>query len=253
MSTLNLTKHHGSGNDFLVLLGDQGLHVADLPAVARSLCDRHRGIGADGLLSAVPASGAVASMLLHNADGGRAEMSGNGIRCLAQALVDAAWAEAGGFCVNTDAGARWLEVTAEERPRCRSVRVGMGPARVVRLGKKEAEVDVGNPHLVLLADDPDAIDLAVLGAAHPGLNVEVVRVDDRLTTTMRVYERGVGLTEACGTGSCAAVAATVAWDLTGSRVTVHNPGGHLHVELADGETFLTGPTQLVGRIEVSWP
>lgn len=253
MPTLNLTKHHGLGNDFLVLLGDQGLDAADLPAVARSLCDRHRGIGADGLLSAVRGTGAVATMLLHNADGGRAEMSGNGIRCLGQALVGAGWAEAGGFCVNTAAGERWLEVTAEEQPGCRSVRVGMGPAKVVRLGEGEAEVDVGNPHLVLLSDDPETIDLVALGAGHPDLNVEVVRVDDRLTATMRVHERGVGLTEACGTGSCAAVAATAAWGLTGSRVTVHNPGGDLHVELADGDAFLTGPTHFVGRIEVPWP
>ncbi len=253
MPTLSLTKHHGLGNDFLVLLGDQGVDEAELPALARSLCDRHRGIGADGLLTAVPSTEAVARMLLHNADGGRAEMSGNGIRCLGQALVDAGWAEVGGFCVHTDAGERWLEVTSEERPGCRSVRVGMGPARVVRLGEGEAEVDVGNPHLVLLTDDPDGVDLAALGTDHPDLNVEVVRVDDRLRATMRVHERGAGVTEACGTGSCAAVAATAAWGLTGSRVTVHNPGGDVHVELADGDAFLTGPTQFVGRIEVPWP
>ena len=253
MPTLNLTKHHGLGNDFLILLGDQGVGEEALPALARALCDRHRGIGADGLLAAMPATEAVARMVLHNADGGRAEMSGNGIRCLGQALVDAGWAAAGGFCVHTDAGDRWLEVTAEEEPGRRNVRVGMGPATVVRLAEGEADVDTGNPHLVVLSADPDGVDLLALGAGHPDRNVEVVRVDDHLTATMRVHERGVGITQACGTGSCAVVAATAAWGLTGPRVTVRNPGGDLHVELADGEAFLTGPTESVGRIEVPWP
>ncbi|MBW3650286.1 MAG: diaminopimelate epimerase [Actinobacteria bacterium] len=253
MPTLNLTKHHGLGNDFLVLLGAQDLDEAGLPALARALCDRRRGIGADGLIAAVPTADAVARMSLHNADGGRAEMSGNGIRCLGQALVDAGWADPGGFCVLTDAGERWLEVTAEEAPGCRAVRVAMGPTKVLRLGDGEAEIDVGNPHLVVLVDDPEAVDLVALGERHPDRNVEVVRVEDRLAATMRVHERGVGLTLACGTGSCAVVAATVAFDLTEPRVTVHNPGGDLHVEVADGEAFLTGPTQFVGRIEVPWP
>lgn len=253
MPTLNLTKHHGLGNDFLVLLGDQGVGEAEMAALSHLLCDRRRGIGADGLIAAVPAPQAAARMVLHNRDGSRAEMSGNGIRCLGQALVDAGWAEPGGFCVLTDAGPRWLEVAAEDGPGRRSARVGMGPARVVRLDQGEAEVDTGNPHLVVRVDDPAVVDLAALGLRHPDRNVEIVRVDDRLSVNMRVHERGAGLTEACGTGSCAVVAATVAWGLTEPRVTVHNPGGDLHVELADGEAFLTGPSQLIGRIHVECP
>ncbi|HET9443910.1 MAG TPA: diaminopimelate epimerase [Acidimicrobiales bacterium] len=254
MPTLNLTKHHGLGNDFLVLLDRDGASApGDLAALARHLCHRRRGIGADGLIVATPAEGAHARMVLHNADGGRAEMSGNGIRCLGQALVAAGWAAAGEIRVLTDAGVRLLEVAGEDRPGECSVRVGMGVARVVRLGEGEAEVDTGNPHLVVLVDDPAGIDLEVLGARHRDRNVEVARVDSRLAATMRVHERGVGLTEACGTGSCAVATATLAWGLTESRVTVHNPGGDLQVEVADGDCFLTGPAVLVARIEVPWP
>lgn len=257
MPTLNLTKHHGLGNDFLVVLDADGAVAAGQfgePAeLARHLCDRRRGVGADGLIVATPAEAAHARMVLHNADGGRAEMSGNGIRCLGQALVEAGWAAAGEIRVLTDAGERLLEVAGEERPGLCSVRVGMGAGRVTRLGEGEADVDTGNPHLVVLVDEPATVDLEALGARHADRNVEVVRVESRLAATMRVHERGVGLTEACGTGSCAVALAALAWDLTEPRITVHNPGGDLQVEVAGGECFLTGPAALVARIEVPWP
>lgn len=254
MPSLELTKHHGLGNDFLVLLHRSSQIAVDLPAVARALCDRRRGIGADGLIVALTTTDADARMVLHNADGSRAEMSGNGIRCLAQAMADAGWCGDERVVILTDAGARAVDVGPEVERGIRAPRVAMGAAKVTRLDDTDADVDVGNPHLVLRADDLAAIDLLALGAQHPDLNVEVIRVDDRANVTMRVHERGAGITEACGTGSCAVVAATVAWGLTGKRVVVHNPGGPLTVEVDVedvGDAWLSGPAQRIAdRIDV---
>jgi diaminopimelate epimerase len=251
---LVLTKHHGLGNDFLIVLDPPP--GTDLPATARVVCDRHRGIGADGLIAAfrtgTDIGGADARMVLHNADGSRAEMSGNGIRCLAQAMVDAGWSdEARPIAIVTDAGDHVAEVGPDNGNGERSVRVSMGPAKVVRSEGDLAVVDVGNPHLVLRVDDPAAVDLEAMGSEHADSNVEVIRVDDRSNITMRVYERGVGITQACGTGSCAAAAAAFAWGLTDARMVVHNPGGPLTVEIESGDhAWLTGPTTFVGKIEV---
>lgn len=245
---LTLTKHHGLGNDFLVALDAP----ADLDAslLARALCDRREGIGADGLIVASVGEGDV-RMVLHNADGGRAELSGNGLRCLGQALVDAGRRPEGRIDVLTDAGGVAVHVGPERRPGLRDVRVGMGAVKVVHLDEEQAAVDAGNPHLVLQVDDPAAVDLVQLGAEHAGVNVEVIRVDDRGNVTMRVHERGSGITQACGTGSCAIVAATIAWGLTDERVTVHNPGGALHVDATDlDDVQLTGPAQRIARVEV---
>lgn len=247
---LTLTKHHGLGNDFLIALDAP----ADLDAslAARALCDRRRGIGADGLIVASEGEGGAVRMVLHNADGGRAELSGNGLRCLGQALVDAGRRPEGRIDVLTDAGGVVLQVGTERRPALRDVRVGMGAVKVVRTEGGLASVDAGNPHLVLRVDDPAAIDLVQLGAEHADVNVEVIRVDDRTNVTMRVHERGAGITQACGTGSCAVAAATLAWGLTGERVTVHNPGGPLEVDVSDlDDVWLTGPAQRIARVEVS--
>ncbi len=239
---LVLTKHHGLGNDFLVLLDPKDRHGAvDLAAMARALCDRRTGIGADGLIRLAPGL----RMHLHNADGSRAEMSGNGIRCLAQAIVQAGLHDGAAMAILTDAGTRTVTAVDDGR-----FTVDMGTAKVTDLEERRAEVDTGNPHLVLLVADPSLEPLEELGAENPDVNVEVIRVDDPSTVTMRVHERGAGMTQACGTGSCAIVAATRAWGLTGERVTVRNPGGDLDVELRDDVAFLTGPATFVARVEV---
>lgn len=249
---LTLTKHHGLGNDFLVALDAPA--DLDLRLLARALCDRRRGIGADGLIVASaggdgPGDGRV-RMVLHNADGGRAETSGNGLRCLGQALVDAGRPE-GRIGVLTDAGEVVLHVGPERGAGRRDVRVGMGPVKVVRAEATVASVDAGNPHLVLQVDDPADVDLVKLGTEHADVNVEVIRVDDRSNVTMRVHERGAGVTQACGTGSCAVAAATLAWGLTDPRLVVHNPGGPLQVDATDlDDVQLTGPAQRVARVEV---
>ena len=220
---MRLTKHHGLGNDFLVLTAASASEPPSA-ALARAVCERHTGIGADGLLGLGPGrEGADVSMVLLNADGSRAEMSGNGIACLAQAAVLADRAAPPVIRVATDAGPRAVELRAGEAPRTHLATVSMGAAVV---GDDEPEwtdtdvvratrVSIGNPHLVLHAARPELVDdrewVARLGrraneAIPGGINVEVVAPsDDGLA--MDVYERGVGLTLACGTGGCAAVGA----------------------------------------------
>jgi diaminopimelate epimerase len=261
---MQLTKHHGLGNDFLVLI-DLDATESVTPALARSVCDRHRGIGADGLLhvTAGRRGETDVTMGLYNADGGRAEMSGNGISCLAQAVVRAVQPEARQIVVDTDAGVRTVRLESTEDPRTHRATVDMGPAGV---GDDEAEwlddhvvravqVDVGNPHLVMHAPELDAgIDFVARGVSinelfPEGINVELVAPgpgEDELT--MRVYERGVGITEACGTGACAVAAAAMKWGLGGDRVTVRQPGGPAEIVIGD-TVQMTVPVVHIATIE----
>ncbi|HVM09202.1 MAG TPA: diaminopimelate epimerase [Acidimicrobiales bacterium] len=252
MRTLTLTKHHGLGNDFLVFVDHNDEFGDDHAAMARALCDRHRGIGADGLIRLGP----YLRMHLHNADGSRAEMSGNGIRCLAQAIVDHGLTDETEFEIETDAGTKWVRIGEPHAASglgmfTREITVDMGPARIVESTAGErAVVDMGNPHLVL----PDeGQDLLALGAQHPEVNVELISTTGNGDLAMRVHERGVGVTQACGTGSCASAAAAHAWGWVGTAATVHNPGGAVSVELKDETVFLTGPATFIARVDVLWP
>ena len=266
---MRLTKHHGLGNDFLVLLDLDGTRPVSAEHAA-ALCDRRSGIGADGLLRVTAGSGeAQVTMQLLNADGSRAEMSGNGIRCLAQAVFQAGLAEPPVLRVATDAGLRTVEVVARSALSTHRMRVDMGPAKV--LGEEPewadgevlqaARVDVGNPHLVLRwagAALPSRDELVVIGAridgAVPGgANVEiVVPSGDAGALDMVVYERGVGPTQACGTGACAVAAAAHDWELCGTSVTVHMPGGVVEVTLGD-PVLLTGDVTSVAILDTPWP
>ena len=267
MTALALTKLHGIGNDFLVALDPPPSTEERGAELARSLCDRHRGIGADGLIvsrsgEAVP-SEATLTFRLWNADGSEAEVSGNGLRCLAHAALDAGLVfEGRQFGVATAAGLR--HVTVERKSRSLtwgSADMGIvkvqGEADRCNVGHGQLLVDVGNPHLVVLGPDPASVDVASLGpmleATDPaGLNVEFVTLGPRAgEVTMRVWERGVGETEACGTGSCAAAAALHHWGRTGTAVTVHQPGGSVAVELrADGTAVLSGPSERIAACNV---
>lgn len=262
---LSLMKLHGLGNDFLVLVALDGALPDDLGELARRVCDRHRGVGADGLLTAVPGTpSGTWTMTLHNADGSRAEMSGNGIRCLAHAIVRRTGAATPiTLVVHTDGGDRSVDVTADPGGASDTVMatVSMGdpapgpdvPSGVV-VADGAATWDLGNPHLVLAVDDPSAIDLAMDGPAYEqhfaeGINVHFVAVSDTDEITQVTWERGAGITEACGTGATAAALSARAWGLVGPSVDVHMPGGTVHVDLGD-TPMLTGPSQWIADVVV---
>jgi diaminopimelate epimerase len=259
---LQLTKHHGAGNDFLVLVDPDDRHPL-APELVRALCDRRFGVGADGVIRVLAGrEGADLAMDLRNADGSPAEMSGNGIRCLAQAALDAGLVTPPTFTVWTPGGVRSLEYVPGDRPGVDTASVDMGKAE---LGPDQPQqfpdrraraVGMGNPHLVLLGPDLAQVDVAGLGPklqdVHPGgVNIEFISVGpDPDQLTLRVWERGVGETLACGTGSAAAAAAAHSWGLVGDRVAVHNPGGTLEVELGSDGIRLSGPTRKVADLEV---
>jgi diaminopimelate epimerase len=243
MPGLILTKHHGLGNDFLVLLDLDDRHPV-YAADARALCDRHRGVGADGVIRVGPgpADGSAAlTFELRNADGSPAEMSGNGMRCLAQAALAAGLVEGPTFVVATPAGRRQVTVRPTEAPGIIWASVEMGHARC------EGDlVSMGNPHRVIFTADLN------VGPEPDGtVNVEWVRPGPgRDELTMRVFERGVGETEACGTGACAAAYVAHERGLVGPRVTVHQSGGDAEVTIRDdGSIALAGPSEYICRIE----
>ena len=263
MPVLHLTKHHGLGNDFLVLVDPDG-QVELTAALARALCDRHRGVGADGLIVVrTGREGTDVTMELRNADGGPAEMSGNGIRCLGQAVIGAGLAGGPELVVGTAGGVRRLRVGPTDAAGLAQVSVDMGP---VQLGgeagewmqgdvKAAARASIGNPHVVLLVADVEPVDVTGTGPdierAEPGgANVEWIAPagEDRLR--LRVWERGAGATLACGTGTSAAVAVAHDWGLVGNHVVVDNPGGALTVDLHADGVVLTGPSQQVASVEV---
>jgi diaminopimelate epimerase len=269
--TLTLTKHHGLGNDFLILLDTEN-RTPLTGELARALCDRHRGIGADGMIRATTAttdttSGGELTFELRNADGSTAEVSGNGLRCLAQAALDAGLiAAATPTTIRTPAGPRQVTATPAEAHHVAWVSVDMGVPEVhgeadrCNVGHGNLRVNLGNPHLVILGPDPAGVRVEELGpaleATEPGgQNVEFVALGpgpDEIT--MRVWERGVGETLACGTGACAAAVAVYHWGRSGRKVTVHQPGGDAAVELKpDGHVFLSGPSQRIATCTVELP
>ena len=269
MTALVLTKLHGIGNDFLVVLDPPAGLEGRGAELARALCDRHRGIGADGLVFSgevtdpAPAPGDALTFRLWNADGSDAEVSGNGLRCLAHAALDAGLVGEGSeFGIATPAGSRQVRITRKS-PGLTWASVDMGVVKVqgeadrCNIGHGQLLVDVGNPHLVVLGPDPATMDVASLGplleSTDPaGLNVEFVTLGPGVDeVTMRVWERGVGETEACGSGSCAVAAAFHHWGRTGPSVTVHQPGGSVAVELRpDGTAVLSGTSERIADCTV---
>jgi diaminopimelate epimerase len=262
--TLTLSKHHGLGNDFLVVFDPPDV---DLPALARRLCDRRRGVGADGLLVATAADGAIPRMVLYNADGTRAEMSGNGIRCFAQAVAMRT-GRLDPQVVLTDAGERTVVLSLTEDPATIEATVEMGtvdpiaePSGWSEIGthpdRPVVHLSLGNPHSVVGVDDVAVVDLELLGGIVPHVNLEIIEPGpEPHAITMRVHERGAGITEACGTGACASAWAAVHWGLvpaSATEIVVHMDGGSARVavnEPGPGRVTLTGPATYVARIEV---
>lgn len=252
MNPLPFTKYEGTGNDFVVLEGAAALGFD--PRQAPVLCDRHFGIGADGVLLVLPPTepGSVARMRVLNADGSEPEMCGNGLRCVALAVGT------GTLAIDTGAGTKTCVVHGT--PQGATVTIDMGVVRWLETRSFElgagtlsgSIVDAGNPHVILF--DPVPLEeRAALGAAletHASFpnrtNVEFARIHGERIELV-VWERGVGFTLACGTGACATVVA--AWQLgllRAPRVTVDLPGGPLTIERADGEhVHMTGAARRV--------
>ncbi|HEY4928570.1 MAG TPA: diaminopimelate epimerase [Acidimicrobiales bacterium] len=260
---LRFTKHHGAGNDFLVQVDPEG--SGPLPVdLVRALCDRRFGVGADGVIR-VHDGGAIAdlSMVLQNADGGEAEMSGNGMRCLAQAAVQSALVAPPTFTVATAAGIKTVAYAQAADADTAWATVGLGPAELGGnqpqkfVDRQVRTVNMGNPHLVMFGPDLDDLDVTAIGSHlqtvyEGGINVEFITSGDEADhLVLRVFERGVGETQACGTGSAAAAAAAHSWGLVGRHVAVHNPGGILEVDLDDDEILLAGPVRRVASVVVN--
>jgi diaminopimelate epimerase len=281
-------KGHGTENDF-VILPDPGGRWDLPPALTARLCDRRAGIGADGVLRAVrtaslPAAERAAAaavqagqpdadhaewfMDYRNADGGIAEMCGNGIRVFARYLLEHGLATGPSFAVATRSGARQVRAEPDGR-----ITVDMGPVSVLGPGRTVIggavrdglRVSVGNPHLACLVDDAlDKFDLAAPPGLDPadfpdGGNVELVRVTGPGALSMRVHERGSGETRSCGTGAVAAAAAAASATSSATNtvpaqwhVTVR--GGALTVTLDAGSSWLTGPAVIVaeGHLDPGW-
>ena len=261
---LPFTKMHGLGNSYLFVYAEHD--PAEPAALSVRLSDPRRGIGSDGMIWILPSSAADFRMRVFNADGSEAAMCGNGIRCLGKYVYERGLTEKTALTVETPAGIRRLLLHTEQGI-VTSVTVDMGHAsaenpQTLLLPDGEPvtlrRVSVGNPHAVLYRDDLGDAELLRIGAAlqsHPafpdGVNVEMVR---RLPDTkphspalqMRVFERGSGVTAACGTGACASVAAAVADGLCAADtdISVRADGGELTIRAeSDGTLLMTGPAE----------
>jgi len=263
---LRMTKLHGLGNDFLVALAQQNPGLTPSPDVARALCARHTGVGADGLIYALAPGGddADVHMVLLNADGSEAEISGNGIRCLAQAVLREQGRGEGDVLVETVGGLRHLRTVKGDVDGELWTQIDMGeptagppltPEAMAFDAERRTTLDIGNPHVVFLVADPRAVDLTehgpVLERSFPaGINVHVVTATSTEDLDMRVWERGVGITNACGSGAVAAAVAAHAWGVVGSLATVHMPGGDAVVEIDGPRALLTGPSAFIAEVVV---
>jgi diaminopimelate epimerase len=282
MATLAFAKLHGTANDFVYVDARDGL-PGDPSVLAPRLCDRHRGIGADGLILLQRSTEADCRMEIWNADGSRAEMCGNGIRGFAKFVLDRDLLgrrdRRGPLGVETDAGVKTI-TTRLDGERVQLVSVDMGtpvwdgraipvdadgevvehPLRACGRDWRVTCVSMGNPHCVVFVDDVASLPLPEIGPRfehHPffprRVNTEFIRVVSPERLQMRVWERGAAETLACGTGACAAAVAAARTGRTGRTVTVSLPGGELHIEWQhDDHVRMTGDAVCVfeGSIEV---
>lgn len=272
-STVKFRKMHGIGNDFVVMDGVRAdLPRTDLGELSASICDRRRGVGADGLITIERESGDTFRMRMWNPDGSESEMCGNGIRCVARYLLDEGIVRdaSSAIPIETGAGLLLLEDAGSGRVRVDMGRAGLTRGEIGMVGdaasRFESEpveelgarfegtaVSMGNPHLVLLVPDVSTIDLSALGPLlehHPlfpaRTNVHFVQVVDRGHLIQRTWERGAGATLACGTGACASAVAAFVNGVAEREVDIDLPGGRLHIEYAEnGHVFMTGPADTV--------
>ncbi len=256
---MHFTKMHGLGNDYLYVYGDVPGNIEEL---SKKLSDRHFGAGSDGMIYISPSAVADFKMRIFNADGSEAMMCGNGIRCVGKYVYDKGYTDRTRLTVETLSGVKRLEMRVAAG-KVRSVTVDMGTASVGGEMTVDAAgqsvtgtaVSVGNPHFVIFTDDAEAVPLTQLGpvieknGAFPGgVNVEFVQPVGEDTLRMRVWERGSGVTMACGTGACASAAAAVSRGLCrpGRTVSVILDGGTLKITVdEEGRVLMTGPAESI--------
>ena len=253
---IDLIKAHAYGNDFLFAPREQAAG-AEHATLARRVCDRHSGVGADGLVLYAPTA-AGAAMTLYNADGGVAEVSGNAVRCLAAILMQGK-AGARDVVIETDAGAIPLTLVETVGNRMTFEALMGRPTGLAQRSLEVAgelvevvELSVGNPQCIVLGGPVDDVRLHRLGSAlatHPafpdGSNVELVEVESPSRIRILIWERGVGPTAASGTGACASAVAAAAYGGASRDVDVVSPGGTQHVIWTDVGIRLTGWAQVV--------
>ncbi|NVD43608.1 diaminopimelate epimerase [Qipengyuania atrilutea] len=263
---ISFTKMHGLGNDFVVIDGQAQILPELSPAAVRNIADRHGGIGCDQLILLEASDKADSKMRIFNADGSEVEACGNAARAVAVLLGEKAALEtAGGVIALTPAeGGASVDMGTprfgwEEIPLQMPMNTNRMPVAWDGL-ENPAAVNVGNPHVIFFVENVADVPLSDLGPQieHDPLfpervNVNVASVKDRKTIELRVWERGAGLTKACGTGACATAAAAIRRGLTEKRVIVHLPGGALEIEQAgDGRLTMTGPATESFRGSFEW-
>ncbi|MBX7106102.1 MAG: diaminopimelate epimerase [Gemmataceae bacterium] len=271
---MRFTKLHGCGNDYVYVDCFSQTAPADPAELARIISDRHRGVGADGLILILPSNTADARMRMFNADGSEGEMCGNGIRCVAKYVYDHDIARKSPLAIETGRGVLTLELFPGADGRVERVRVDMGepildPARVpttladidMPFGPFLATaVSMGNPHAVIFLPDLSGDPARQFGPElerHPAfpqrVNVHFAAVLSRGEVVMQSWERGSGLTQACGTGACAVCVAGVLTGRTDRRLLAHLPGGDLELDWSeiDNHVYMTGPA--VEVFSGDWP
>jgi len=280
---INFVKMHGLGNDFILIdcinksLGDPSF----LSYLAKKLCDRNFGIGADGLILILPSSKADLRMRIFNYDGSEAQMCGNGIRCFAKYAYENKLVSKNKLSVETLAGTIIPELIISDN-KILGVKVNMGTPKlrrreipmngedtltvvdeVLKINTvqifKVTCVSMGNPHCITFVNDIQSMPVDEIGPKienHPlfpeKTNVEFIQILNRKEINFRVWERGVGETLACGTGACAALVASVLNNKTDREATIHLPGGDLDIRWAnDGYVYMTGPAESVFKGEMN--
>ena len=280
---MHFTKREGCGNDYIYINGfEEQIPAAQKPDIVRRFSDRHFGIGGDGVIFINPSREADFEMEMYNADGTRAEMCGNGIRCVGKFVYDKGLTDKENITVISAGNVKYLDLTvkktkgdSDDRGTVKAVRVNMGrpvlePALIPVAAEGESIVDapiqvdgreyrmtcvsMGNPHAVIFAKGVAGMDLEKIGPMFENhkrfpnrINTEFVEIIDRQTVFMRVWERGTGETLACGTGCCAAAVACVLNGLTDTKVTVRLLGGELAIEWDREQNliYMTGPAVTV--------
>ncbi|MBE6529437.1 MAG: diaminopimelate epimerase [Ruminococcaceae bacterium] len=256
---LHFTKMQGLGNDYLYVFGEVPENIVDL---CKKLSDRHFGAGSDGMIYISPSEVADFRMRIFNADGSEAKMCGNGIRCVGKYVYDKGYTDKTHLTVETLSGMKTLDLRVLGG-KVKEVTVDMGAAQVekeMRLSINSADllctpVSVGNPHAVVFVENAETAPVKTLGAqiehapAFPGgVNVEFVQVISSTELRMRVWERGSGVTMACGTGACASVAAAVKKGFCpfDTPIFVRLDGGTLDIVVSqNGQVTMTGPAEIV--------